>query len=93
MSIFEQLEDAGHNLCHIGGPLAGMSLYYCEGCGALIRTAYPRGGGDLGVQLFHVPVASGSSEEACSAPTEQKPLRNKLDALMLVYVMDAIAND
>lgn len=80
--IFEQLEDkAGHDLCHVAGPAAGISTYYCEGCGALVQLLKDE------VRLFHVPAGSTSIEGQCSSPTMnphgESPLRTKLQVLMM----------
>lgn len=80
--ILEELEDvAGHSLCHICGPIAGISTYYCEGCGALVQIR------NSAIRLFQVPVGSPSSETLCTNkvknPNGRSALREKLLALLV----------
>jgi len=82
MDPFTRLEEfAGHDLTMVSGPNAGVSTYYCEGCGALIQLS---GSGDRDI-LFHVPQGSPSTEEAClphvrGASEEVPSLKDKLRA-------------
>jgi hypothetical protein len=54
-------EKAGHELTMVQGLLAGVSTYYCENCGALVRV----GGPYSEMLLFHVPRGSLSTESQC----------------------------
>lgn len=81
MSIYDRLDEAGHQLTHINGPHVGCSTYYCEKCGALVILA-----GEA-VKLFHAPAGSRTETFWCRLPAtyvEPQPaqtLKAKLDAL------------
>lgn len=57
----EDLEKNGHELTLVSGPLAGISMYYCERCGGLARTSGSRGF----VNIFHTPPGSPSTWGKC----------------------------
>jgi hypothetical protein len=80
MDVFEELEKAGHALTLVTGMTAGVSTYYCEGCGALVQVAHE------GLRLSHVPKGSWSTAKACkpaggAVGAERSSLKQKLDAL------------
>lgn len=54
-------EGAGHSLTMVQGLLAGVSTYYCENCGALVKV----GGPEHELILFHVPQGSASTDKKC----------------------------
>jgi hypothetical protein len=62
MLNFDDFEEkAGHELTMVQGLMAGVSTYYCENCGALLRV----GGPEHDMILFHVPKGSLSTEKKC----------------------------
>lgn len=77
MKHWDALEEAGHDLTHCGMLWAGTHLYYCEDCGAILLTKHE------GIELFHLPPGSTSSQERCrgSKPLAQTSLKAKLEAL------------
>lgn len=83
MFDFDDFEEkAGHKLTMVQGLLAGVSTYYCENCGALVRV----GGPDHGLVLFHVPKGSWSTEKKCqraggAVGAKFKTLKEKLKEL------------
>lgn len=54
-------EKAGHELTMVGGLFGGVTTYYCENCGALVKV----GGSENSLVLFHVPRGSLSTEKKC----------------------------
>ncbi len=83
MSDFDVLEEAGHDLSVVSGPMAGVSTYYCESCGALVLMR------NVSIEVFHVPSGSQSSEKKC-LPVALRPhevigpmLKDKLHELHL----------
>jgi hypothetical protein len=81
---FDALEAAGHDLCHIAGPMAGVSQYYCEGCGALVQIR------EQAVILFHVPHGSLATEASC--PYEPGEKRNPEGASSLKDKLKALSD-
>jgi len=80
MFDFEAFEQgAGHDLTRVEGPLAGVSTYCCENCGALVQI----GGPDSTLVLFHVPRGSVSTEGRCppGGGPARPTLKDKLQAL------------
>lgn len=85
MSIYDKLEEAGHDLVMIAPLHFGVSTYYCDRCGALVLVA------DQGVKLFHVAHGNGTSRQDQCYPGrprdvkqgdgEDEPLRDKLKKL------------
>ena len=91
-NIFEDLEDlAGHKLTLAANMLAGVSTYYCENCGALIKLSSSGRVGGPEVVLFHVPNGCESKVDDCQRSRDwslaEHPnhvlLRTKLTSLML----------
>lgn len=83
-NVFQKLEDeAGHELTLISGPLAGVSTYWCENCGAV---AFIRGDN---LDIFQVPATSRLEETCClrdrpcghpyGPEGKAPPLKDKLD--------------
>jgi hypothetical protein len=78
---FEMLEEAGHVLTLVSGPLAGITTYYCERCGALCQSRSSSGV----FQIIHIPPGHPSKTSACvelpRPPGNGKPrtLKQKLD--------------
>jgi hypothetical protein len=74
---FDALENAGHELTHLGMVMAGTSLYYCENCGSLLMIRGEE------ILFFHVHRGSTSEKDSCSNGTgASKTLKNKLDELV-----------
>lgn len=67
MVSWDDLEAAGHNLTHCGMVQAGTQLYYCENCGAVMLTRFE------GIQVWHVPRGSKSTQEECHYPETEEP--------------------
>ncbi len=91
MTDFDALEKAGHEMTHVNGPIAGVSIYYCENCGAIAFTDPAVG--------FHVPRYSLTSESACDArrmqvgAKENRPtLREKIRA-RIKQAMEEFSDD
>lgn len=74
---FDTMEEgAGHDLTLVSGPIAGVSTYYCEYCGALVMLKA------MEVVLFHLPAGSASTAERCLGfVTVHGLLYDKLKAL------------
>lgn len=75
---FDALAEAGHVVTLVSGPIAGISTYYCEHCGALMQAQ------QNWRILFHVPAGSKSTTSECSNRAVPKPhvtLGDKLRAL------------
>jgi len=80
MFDFDAFERVGHDLTLLAGPLAGVSTYCCENCGALVLIAGP----DLDLVLFHVHRSSRSTERECTGrlhPRVRDTLKAKLRQL------------
>jgi hypothetical protein len=79
MSVYERLEEAGHDLVLVNGLQLGVSTYACENCGALIKLRNDE------VILFHVPASSTATELKCVGPKPRAfgvtTLREKLAKL------------
>lgn len=73
---FDELSVAGHDLTLTQGVLAGVSTYYCEGCGAFVQV------GAEELVVFHVPRGTRATKERCVVMTadEGPTLRAKLEA-------------
>ncbi len=91
-NIYEDLEElAGHKLTLAANMLAGVSTYYCENCGALIKLSSSGRVGGPEVVLFHVPNGSPSKQHDCAKTRDTQLaevpnhvlLRTKLQALIL----------
>lgn len=74
MSFYEVTDTAGHKLTLLTGPQAGMSYYWCEGCGAVmvVRRALAEDA------IFQAPKGSLSTLQECSNRTTETPLRDKV---------------
>lgn len=85
MSVYDRMEEAGHDLVMVAPLRAGVSTYYCDRCGALVLLA------SQAVKLFHVAHGNGTSREDQCYPGrprdvnqgdgEDEPLRDKLRKL------------
>lgn len=80
MSVYDRMEEAGHDLVLVNGLQAGISTYACENCGALVKL---RNGE---VILFHVAPASATSRVDQCYPGDPPPagrelLRDKMKRL------------
>jgi hypothetical protein len=86
MFDYDAFETAGHKLTLVQGLTAGISTYYCESCGALVKV----GGPTSGLVLFHVVPGTLSTERKCvpvgrvgDSPPDLSPasLKEKLQKL------------
>lgn len=55
----DDLENAGHEMTLVAGPIAGIQTYWCEGCGCIATTNQGK------LDIFQVPAWSRSDTEMC----------------------------
>ena len=72
---WDTLEAGDHDFTMVSGPIGGVSIYYCEKCGAILLAA-PK-------MVFHPRRGSLSLPERCAAVDQANyvTLKSKLDEL------------
>jgi hypothetical protein len=75
MSIYDTIEEGGHQITLVTGMTLGRSIYWCEGCGAIFIIK------DWAAAAFQGPDGSSTKIDWCSRRTDKTPFRAQLTAL------------
>ena len=71
-SIWDRLEEAGHDFTLVAGPTAGQNVYYCEHCASLMIV-----GGVSEIRIFHSPWHLRATVDCCPGIAAPDLLRLK----------------
>jgi hypothetical protein len=75
MSIYDPIEEGGHQITLVTGMTLGRSIYWCEGCGAILIIK------DGAAAAFQGPAGSPMKLDWCSRMTDETPFKDQLTAL------------